>query len=152
MALLGVLLVIDGASATAATAAGPGRTAEMRRSGCCGAMLPAGCRCCEPAVPGTSTAATAASVPSIGGRATAVATAGPDSPGSTCQCRSHDPAAPIGRDGPRPHDGRGDPAREVAWGLLVLGDILRAPSLSAAAPTVHLPRSPLYLRTARLLI
>jgi hypothetical protein len=145
-----MLLVIDGATASAAT--GRGRMAEMRRDGCCCVTLPAGGCCCEPATQGATMAKTAANESPIGRRATVVTPAHLRSPGSTCQCRTNAPAAPSGRDELRPQDGRGDPVRDTSSGLLVFDLVLRAPSVPTVGPRIHLPKLPLYLRTTRLLI
>jgi hypothetical protein len=150
MAIVGILLVMDGPSASAAT--GRGRMAEMRRNGCCCVTLPAGGCCCEPAAPVATPARTVADGSSTGRRMTPVAPVRPGSPRATCQCRTYDPVAPGGQGERRPGAGRGDPVQDDSSGLPALDIILSSPRVPAVAPTARLPRSPLYLRTARLLI
>src|SRR3954454_16113906 len=88
LAIAGILLVMDGPSASAAS--GRGRMAEMRRNGCCCKTLPVGGCCCEPAVAGTTRTGTVADESSIGLRLTPVAPAAAGSSRATCQCRTYD--------------------------------------------------------------
>lgn len=150
MAIMGMLLVIDGASASAAT--GEGRMGEMRRNGCCCVTLPAGGCCCEPATPATEVPRTAVNQSAIELRAVAVAPVRLSSPRSGCQCRAYDPVAPAGQEEPRPEHRRGDSVAGDFTGILAFAEILPTPSLPTVAPPARLSRSPLYLRNARLLI
>ena len=151
MATVGMLLVMEGGSISASAATGRGRMAEMRRKGCCCVTLPAGGCCCEPATRSKAVVSPAASQSSIELRVTAIAPAGLSLPQSSCQCRAYDPVAPAGQDEPRPEQWRSDSVAENVAGLLAFVQIVPAPSIPTVTPT-RLPRSPLYIRTARLLI
>jgi hypothetical protein len=140
----------DGRSASASTA--PGRMAQMRRAGCCCPTLPVGGCCCEPAATLSPSNVTTKTNPAI--KVISRTTARFDSirPGSSCQCRSGNPAAPI-----REPERRGEdrPTDSVAAAIEVdtLQDQLtEAPVRRPITPTANLARSPIYLRTSRLLI
>ena len=140
VAVLGGLFTPGGASACE----------TMKADGGCATVKPCGC-CNSPA---TSTPAHEVANPATASRP------GPlhgvstceTTPSGGCVCGTEQPAAPEPRPGSKSSDNRSAPARDLG---LFLSDLLPAlvPPDRSTTPTVgHPQRTPLYLRTSRLLI
>jgi hypothetical protein len=138
-AIVGILSVVGDASASAASAA-----ARNVASSCCVKRVCTGC-CCSPESGSTAPLATERSVavrPSEGGLST---------PSRPCECRSSEPGSPASRDESRFSEDRADQASGESVSLN--GHVPAAVTFTRHnLPTASPPKSPLYLRTARLLI
>jgi hypothetical protein len=144
VAIVGVLLVMGGASASAAPAGD--RATQMMLDGCCCVTRPASGCCCEG--PESSSSGDTHLADAV---RPACMDVEPNPPSDTCQCRSIDSAAPASPSVRPAGESRG----EWAGQLLPAG----APSASscrfavyAVIPTASPPTLPLYLLTVRLLI
>jgi hypothetical protein len=138
-AIVGMLSVVGDASAST-TSGAPQNGARA----CCLKRVCTVC-CCTPASAssGLSTTARSVALPSREGSFS--------SPARPCECRSGEPASPASRHESRPSDDRADQMHGESVELNV-----RGPTAVTFArlilPTASPPKSPLYLRTARLLI
>ncbi len=132
------------------TAGGATACDTMKADGGCAIVKP--CGCCRSLASDTPAHVVADSITASRPgplRDTSVCGA---SPTGGCFCDSERPAAPEPRPGSKSSDNRSDPARDLG---LFLSDLLPSlvPPVRSTTPTVgHLWRTPLYLRTSRLLI
>jgi hypothetical protein len=132
------------------TAGGASACETMNGEGGCATVKPCGC-CKSPALPTTdhevADPATASRPGPLHGVPTCETT-----PSGDCVCGTERPAAPEPRPGSKSSDNRSAPARDLG---LFLSDLLPSlvPPDRSITPTVGHPwRTPLYLRTSRLLI
>jgi hypothetical protein len=135
--------------ALAAIAASLPATAGAATNGRCEAM-PAGCTACccgdDASAPSRTTdSAIVAPTPSSRG----IVVSRPAS--TSCECRGQDPTAPAQKPGQRVEERRVETGREIAADSPTLMRP-RASLAIAFMPDVGPPRSPIYLRTLRLLI
>jgi hypothetical protein len=141
---LWVALAAIAASLPGVAGAATGARCEAMPAGC------TACHCCEE---------TSASAASLGSTPAAIIAPTPSTRGivvgrpasSRCECRSQEPTAPAQRPGQREGERRVETGREVAADSRI-PTAPRAPVAIAFMPDVGPPRSPLYLRTLRLLI
>ena len=132
------------------TAGGATACDTMKADSGCATVKP--CGCCKS--PATSTPAHEVTNPATSSRTGPLrgTPACGTSPTGGCVCGTERPAAPEPRPGPKSTDNRSAPARVLG---LFLSDLLPAlvPPDRSTTPTVGHPwRTPLYLRTSRLLI
>lgn len=133
---LAIAAMLCASDASACTA-----TKDVRPKGCCARKAEPACGCCkvEEATAAEPTPSTSASA----------ATPSPAVDLPSCACRGDEPAAPIGR--PQAPPRVESPEASASNVAAVLGD---RPSATPARPlAAHGPtaRSPIYLRTSRLL-
>jgi hypothetical protein len=134
--------------AGASTRVGLGCAVPSPGGGCCAARPASGC-CCEPTVPPGPAAVRFVFLAAI----PPGQTPGSGLPQASCSCQAAEPLAPGGTTTPRTPDDGGKPGR-LAGSALSLSDANAGlPRWSRRGATTHSPpRSPLYLRTAHLLI
>ena len=140
VAVLGSLFTAGGATACETMKAAGGRATVKP------------CGCCKPSASDTPAHVVADSITSSRPRPLRGMPACGTSPTGGCVCGTERPAAPEPRPGPKSSDNRSAPARDLG---LFLSDLLPAlvPPDRSTTPTVGHPwRTPLYLRTSRLLI
>jgi hypothetical protein len=140
-AIMGMLSVAGDASASTADVAPRGDIRSCCAEGRCTVC------CCKPAEapPRPRPADRSAALPSKGGDIAA--------PARPCECRSSEPATPAPKPESRSSEGRGDQARgEPVDPALDAGPPPAATFARLILPTSSPPKSPLYLRIARLLI
>jgi hypothetical protein len=139
VAIVGILSTAGGATASVSKTdtQGPGRA-------CCIGRVCAKC-CCPPAsgvsnLPPTERSAT---VSPVGARLS--------TPAPLCECRPGGPDVPASKSEPRSSENRDDQVRALTAELIVETRPAITPVHIVLSPAVP-PKSPLYLRTSRLLI
>lgn len=142
LAIAGMVSVADVASACTTKVAPAPRA-------CCAERAPSDCGCCVPGRPLPSS-------PAVAARFEAIASS-PDgvlhqAPASSCECRASEPAAPSERPAQRTSTERSE-VRGLGSSAAVLPADRPSPPLGRLLlANESPPRSPLYLRTSRLLI
>ena len=132
------------------TAGGATACETMKADSGCAAVKP--CGCCKPSASVTPAHEVADSITASRPGPLRGTTACGTSPTGGCVCGTERPAAPEPRPGPKTSDNRPAPARDLGLSLSDLPPSLVPPD-RITTPTVGHPwRTPLYLRTSRLLI
>ncbi len=144
--------IVGSLSVAPEASAGPvsrDRAAQMLRDGCC-CITPGNDCCCESAPIGLHSGEVSKPGPLGIARTPVPVDSRPG--GGSCECRSSDPARPPSNPSSRPSDDRSESGQDESPGGFVL---VFPPSASLTRPILphgSPPRSPLYLRTSRLLI
>lgn len=145
---IGIISLLANQPAEGGTIGSLGRSAEMRRAGCCCPITPAGGCCCEP-----SPAAPAESVvqsQAVARLSTTALRGQSDRGGGSCECRSQSPTAAIDEPDRRAPERRIDPAgADLATARR---DASRTPSPFVACRAVRPSKCPLYLGLSHLLL
>lgn len=143
LAIAGMVSVTDAASACTV------KEVPAPPASCCAGRPASDCSCCPPAESADfAPAATSSDRLMVAGPPAARLARSP----SSCACRSNEPAAPARESKPRSSEDRSDPVGGQA--LAGLAVVARPPAAIVRPISAHPspPKSPLYLRTSRLLI
>ncbi|MDB5350109.1 MAG: hypothetical protein JWN86_1356 [Planctomycetota bacterium] len=122
----------------------------MKADSGCATVKP--CGCCKPSATVTPAHEVANSITASRSGPIRGTTACETSPTVGCVCGTERPAAPEPRPGPKSSDNRSAPARDLGLFLSDLLPSLVPPDRSTTPAVGHPWRTPLYLRTSRLLI
>lgn len=117
---------------------------------CCTASPSAACGCCGSTapIPEATRSRAAEWLPISAQAGVSVAR-----PGSSCECRSNEPAAPAPKPDSRPSDeSRNDQGHEQVIAYLAYAPRPFVPAIRLVSPNDSPPKSPLYLRTLHLLV